>query len=214
MQANIKISGDGADLEWSAEYACDYKATAGTAASTPSGWTKMMRYNPDKGRFENNEGLSVYDSCDSNPITKYTGTPSRECVDVWLDGDPNSMIYADRGTFTVSQTDPECNAWTMDCSQYYKVVPICDQKYANYNNGMQYGYGGSDIRFALSSRNSTLSQSERWKKYVPNAAMVSKFFGKLKTTYNNWLNNGDWSLGHPYTYNICMVSADWRVPEG
>lgn len=188
-----------ATLEWSNAYPCDYEEVAGPPPSSDYEWTQMVRYNADNGRFENNNGLSTYDTCDGKPLLKYTGTPSSECIDIWLDGSTSSMLYSKLGNIVITETGEGCS-WPVPCSQYHQVVPICN---ARLPQGWQIT-DGSDIKFALSSSNSSITQDQRWKYYVPKSSQVSQFFGNLKTTYERWLNNGDWSLGHPYTFNVCI----------
>lgn len=186
-------------LEWSNAYPCDYEEVAGPPPSSDYEWTQMVRYNVDNGRFENNNGVSTYDTCDGKPLLKYMDTPSSECIDIWLDGSPSNMLYAKIGNIIITQTGEGCN-WPVPCGEYHKVVPNCN---ARLPQGWQIT-DGSDIKFALSSSNSSITEEQRWKYYVPKSSQVSQFFGDLKTTYERWLNNGDWDLGHPYTFNVCV----------
>lgn len=195
IPGQVETSGTGSkeNMEWNNSYTCDYKISE-AEEQTPFS-DRMVRYNADTGRFENIDGINTYDTCDGNPLLKYSGTPSEECIDIFPYNDLNNLIYTVYGTVTIYSSDSECNIWTGSCTEFEKVVYPCK---ANSAHG-----GGADIRYALSSSNSSLSQSQRWKYYVPKSSQVNKFFGALKTAYNKWLNNGDWDLGHPFTFNAC-----------
>lgn len=203
IPGQVETSGTGSkeNMEWNNSYTCDYK-TVDSSSNNPQYAQEMVRYNPDNGRFEN-ASLSTYDTCDGKPLVKYTGTPTTECIDVWLDGSPDNMLSSNLGTITITGCYEEGCDGTMPCSSYYNVVPVCN---ARLPQGWQVT-DGKNINFALSSQNNSITQDQRWKYYVPTKSKVNQFFGALKATYERWLNNGDWSLGHPYTFNVCIQDA-------
>ena len=200
IPGQVEASGTGSkeNMEWNNSYTCDYEISEGEDNDET---TYMVRYNPNTGRFEHPSGIDSGDTCDSNPLVKYTGTPSQTCLDVWLGGSgtTSSMLDMSFGTIHLYQVGDGCDPYTMPCGSYQEVIYPCK---ANNTYG-----GGADIRYALSSSNSSLSQSQRWKYYVPKSSQIAKFFGGLKSAYNSWLNNGDWDLGHPYTFNVCLSDA-------
>lgn len=200
-------------VQWTNENACDYE----TVASTPD-YEEMytVAYNPDTQRFKSCRGeIDSRDTCDGDFIKEYTGTVTRDCIDVYMMSSPvvapsrpggidTSDLYPYSNPVYFYQTQSDCPDWST-CALGDKLLNGCE-----YGNG----YSSKDLSYALSSSNYKLTEAERLTKYAITPAQAKKFWGGLKKAYNYWNGEYNCTLDHASTFYACLMHVSAEVNYG